>query len=68
MILYQRIKDMSIDQLAQFITTLIDETEDKMLYKLAEYGIEASIARPAPEFRIANNLALLLSEVDDADT
>lgn len=69
--LYNRIKtSWGPDDLAHFITTLVNETEDKMLYKLAEYGIEASIARPAYELQFADNLSMLLAEevVDDADT
>ena len=55
----------SPDVLATFITGLIDETEERMLGKLDEYGIQCSIVRPAPEARLANNLAMLL-EVCDA--
>lgn len=57
----------SPDVLAAFITGLIDETEERMLGKLDEYGIQCSIVRPALEVRMANNLAMLL-EVCDADT
>ena len=57
----------SPEVLAAFITGLVNETEDQMLHKLDEYGIQCSIVRPALEVRLANNLAMLL-EVCDADT
>lgn len=57
----------SPDVLAAFITGLVDETEERMLSKLDEYGIQCSIVRPALEARMANNLVMLL-EVCDADT
>lgn len=57
----------SPEVLAAFITGLIDETEERILDKLDEYGIQCSIVRPALEARLANNIAMLL-EVCDADT
>lgn len=67
MTLYEKIKTCwDQNDLAHFITTLINETEDKMLYKLAEYGIEASIARPSYELQVTNNLAMLMEDSDDA--
>lgn len=57
----------SPEALAAFITTLIEETETKMLDRLDAYGIQCSIVQPAYEMRLASNLADLLEE-DDADT
>ena len=54
----------SPDVLAVFITTLVNETEDQMLHKLDEYGIQCSFVRPSDELRDANNLAMLLEECD----
>lgn len=50
----------SPEALAAFITTLIEETENKMLDRLDAYGIQCSIVQPAYAFREANNLAMLL--------
>ena len=58
----------SPDILATFLTTLVRETEDKMLAKLDEYGIQASIVRVAEEVQDTENLAMLLQEVPDGDT
>lgn len=55
----------SPEVLAAFITGLVNETEDMMLHKLDEYGIQCSFVRPSDELRDANNLAMLL-EVCDA--
>lgn len=57
----------SPEVLASFITGIIKGTEEKMLAKLDEYGIQASIVSPSDEIRILDNLAMLLEEVDDAD-
>ena len=66
---YRKIKELwGPEDIARFITTIIQETEDRMLYKLAEYGIEASIARLAFELRVFENLHMLMEEVDDGNT
>lgn len=57
----------SPETLAAFVTTLVEETEFKMLARLDEYGIQCSIAQPSYELREANNLAMLLED-DDAST
>lgn len=58
----------SPDMLAAFMTGLISGTEEKMLAKLDEYGIQASIVKPSDDIRTLDNLAMLLEEVDDGDT
>lgn len=63
---YDKIRRMSPEDLAVFISTLVSETEDKMLDTLYAYGVQVSLVRPAPEIRYADNLAMLLQEVDDA--
>ena len=66
---YRKIKELwGPEDIAHFVTTLIQDTEDRMLYKLAEYGIEASIARLAFELRVFENLHMLMEEVDDGNT
>jgi hypothetical protein len=58
----------SPDMLAAFMTGLISGTEERMLAKLDEYGIQASIVTPSDDVRTLDNLAMLLEEVDDGDT
>lgn len=55
----------SPEELAAFLTGVIEGTEHKILDKLYEYGIQASLVTEAPELRTANNLLMLLEEVDD---
>ena len=55
----------SPDTLAAFVTGIIRGTEERMLAKLDEYGIQASIVTPSEEVRTLDNLADLLQEVDD---
>lgn len=55
----------SPDTLAAFVTGIIQGTEERMLTKLDEYGIQASIVTPSEEVRTLDNLAMLLEEVDD---
>lgn len=52
----------SPEALAAFVTTLVEETETRMLARLDEYGIQCSIVQPAYELREANNLAMLLED------
>lgn len=42
---YDKIKTFDIDNMAWFIQTIINDTEDNMLNKLAEYGIDVSMVR-----------------------
>lgn len=58
----------SPDTLAAFVTGIITGTEERILGKLDEYGIQASLVIPSEEIRTLDNLAMLLEEVDDADT
>lgn len=58
----------SPDTLAAFMTGLMKGTEERILAKLDEYGIQASLVTPSDDVRILDNLADLLQEVDDADT
>lgn len=61
---YEQIKNFSIDDLAWFIQTLLQTTEDNMLQKLSEYGVEVSVVSLEPSVRHASILADLLKEVD----
>lgn len=58
----------SPEVLAAFMTGLMKGTEESILGKLDEYGIQASLVTPSEDVRTLDNLADLLQEVDDADT
>jgi hypothetical protein len=51
--------------MAEFIYTLINETELKMLHTLDASGIQASIVDLGRDARILDNLAMLMQEVDN---
>lgn len=55
----------SPEVLAAFMTGLMQGTEERILAKLDEYGIQASLVTPSDEVRTLDNLAMLLEEVDD---
>lgn len=58
----------SPEVLAVFITGLMKGTEERILTKLDEYGIQASLVTPSDDIRTLDNLAELLQEVDDGDS
>lgn len=65
---YDSIKTFSLDDMAWFIQTLLEETEDNMLNKLAEYGIEVSLVTLDRDVRHAKIIADLLEERDATDS
>lgn len=65
---YEQIKNFDVDNLTWFIQTIIDETEEGMLHKLAEYGIDVSIVSLEPSIRHMKIIADLLREVNDEHT
>lgn len=60
---YDKLTNMSIDDVAWFILTIIEDTEQNMLGKLAEYGLEVSLISLDPDVRHAKIMRDL--EVDD---
>lgn len=60
---YERIKNFDMDNMAWFIQTIIEDTEQQMLDKLATYGLDITFVAPSPDIRHAKVLADL--EVDD---
>ncbi len=65
MTLYEKILTFDALSMAQFIYTLINDTELKMLHTLHASGIQASLVHAGEEARILENLAMLMQEVDD---
>ena len=63
---YEQIKNFDIDNMAWFIQTILEETENNMLHKLSEYGLEVSLVTLDTEVRHAGILADLFKEVKDA--
>lgn len=60
---YDKIKDFDIDNMAWFVQTIIEQTEQEMLEKLSTYGLEVSLISLDPAIRHMKILADL--EVDD---
>ena len=67
MTLHDRIKEYSAQEMAEFIYGLCEGTEERIMEQLDRQGYEVSIIRIAPEIQIAENVSMLLQEVDDGD-
>ena len=65
MTLFEKIQTYTIEEMAEFIYGLISGTEEKCLISLHEKGIDASFVSLAPELCIADNVEMLMQEVDD---
>lgn len=65
---YEKILTFDVDNMAWFIQTLLEETEDNMLNKLAEYGLEVSVVTLDKDIRHAKIINDLLEEQDGSDT
>lgn len=62
---YEKIKSFSVDDMAWFILTILEDAEQGMLSKLAEYGLEVNMVTLEPELRRANIIASLMVEESD---
>ena len=62
---YNKIINMSPDDMAAFILTIIVDTENSMLQKLAPYGLDVDIVRLDPIVRKASILKDLLEDEHD---
>ena len=62
---YNKIINMSPDAMAAFILTIIVDTENSMLEKLAIYGLDVDIVRLDPIVRQASILKDLLEDEHD---
>ena len=63
-----KIRQFSANEMADFILTLIVDTENNMLDKLATYGLDVSIASLDPAIRHAQIVKDLLEDDDGSDT
>ena len=63
-----KIRQFSANEMADFILTLIEDTENNMLDKLATYGLEVSVVSLDPQIRHAQILKDLLEDEDATDT
>ena len=54
-----------VETIAAFIYGLTSQTEENMLESIERQGIKASLVRVAPEIQIAENVQMLLQEVED---
>jgi hypothetical protein len=64
---FDAIKEFDVNELAEFILTLIVDTENNMLNKLSEYGVEVTVVSLDPQIRHSQIVHDLLEE-DDGDT
>ena len=62
---YEKIVNMDIEELAEFIYGVIATTEEEIQRSLARQGYDGLLVRPMPEVRIADNLHRLQMEVSD---
>lgn len=62
---YNEIINMSPDDMADFILSVIVDTENSMLEKLATYGLDVDIVRLDPIVRQASILKDLLEDEHD---
>jgi hypothetical protein len=66
---YEKIKSLSIDDMAWFILAILEDAEQGMLSKLEEYGLEVSMVTLEPELRKTKIVAsLMVEENDGTDT
>lgn len=65
MTVYEKIQTFDIVSMAEFIYTLINDTELKMLNSLSKQGIDARLVDFGKDARINENVEMLLQEVDD---
>lgn len=62
---YNKIINMSPDDMADFILSVIMTNEDYMINKLSTYGIDVDIVKLDPEMRKASILKDLLEDEHD---
>ena len=62
---YDLIMTFSVDDLAEFITTLCEERDLYCLECLHEAGVDASLVHPAREIQVADNKRMLLTKLGD---
>ena len=65
MTVYERIKKMSVDEMALLLHTIINATERKLADKLIEAGIDFEKIDLADEIQIAIHKEYLESEVEE---
>ena len=65
MTLYEKILTYDIDTMAAFIYGLTSGTEERIRNQLAMQGVSTTTFEPCEEICIANNVKMLLEEVDD---
>ena len=68
MTLYEIIKSMTIEELAQFMSELQKSHEQNMFEQLSKQGVEVTLVREMPAEQVNNYIELLNEEVDDNGT
>ena len=68
MTLYEMIKSMTIEELAQFMSELQASHEQNMFEQLSKQGVEVTLIREMPAQQVNNYMEILEEEVDDYGT
>lgn len=66
MTLYEKILTYDIDTMAAFIYGLIAGTEERIQESLHRQGLSVSLVRVSEDLQIADNIEMLMQEVNDA--
>lgn len=59
---YEFLQTCSLDDMAAFVTALVEGTEDRLLGLLSQQGVDASLVRASFAVRQAQNRAMLERE------
>jgi hypothetical protein len=59
---YEFLQTCSLDDMAAFVTALVEGTEDRLLGLLSQQGVDASLVRASFAIRQAQNRAMLACE------
>lgn len=59
---FEKIKELNVDGMAEFLNTIVEETEAKFLRALDNAGIDATIVKPPPKIQLEIHKRYLLQE------
>ena len=66
MTLYELIQTWDVETLAEFLTAIMESTEDNLLDSVGKY-CDASLIRMEHSARVGMNISLLMEEQDEQD-
>lgn len=65
--LFEAIKNFSLTEMAEFITTLCRERDEAILEQISAQGIDASLMQPSFEIQVEANKKILLKGPSDCN-